>query len=336
MSATNSAGSHKHDLPAAVSALIDSIPSKASLAGLDALAAKVDDLAARVAALEAAPVPDPEPTPAPLPVDDLVAAIAATPNGGTLDCGGASFAAPAGGFDLNRSIVLRNAFLTSSVVSGSATTATLRVTAANALVDDVRLRGGFVGILLRADEVVVRGCAVRDVVYAGILTLSVHDCLAIDNLVDGVRPASGANGWNAYGITATNLSGEPISERVWIRANTVRNIPTWHGIDTHGGADIHVLDNTIEACRRGIFLTDAPAHVVCDGNVLTCPTAAEQAQTPPGGAPASYLTDVRGISVAGGSGEIANNIGHGYPASRWWNPISPGAYTFDANSPVIP
>ena len=336
MTATNSSGSHKHDLPAAVSALIDSIPSKASLAGLDALADVVWALAARVEGLETAVFELPPVEPAPLPVDDLVDAIAATSNGGVLDCGGATFAAPAGGFELNRVITLRNAFVNSDVVSGSVTIATLRITASGAIVEEVRVRGGFVGIGIRADGVVVRACAVRDVVYAGVMTLSAHDCLIDASLVDGVRPIDGANSHNAYGITATNLAGQPISERVTIRGNNVRNVPTWHGIDTHGGADIHVLGNVLEACRRGIFLTNAPARVVCNGNRLTAPTAAEQAQTPPGGAPANYLTDIRGISVVGGSGEIRDNTGTGYPAGRWWNPITPGTYAFSGNSPEIP
>ena len=337
MTATNSSGSHKHDLPAAVSALIDSIPGKASLAGLDALADVVWALAARVEGLEAAVLELPPVEPPPVyPVDDLVAAIAATPNGGVLDCGGATFAAPAGGFDLNRSITLRNAFLNSDVVSGSATIATLRITADGAIAEDVRVRGGFVGIGIRADGVLVQACAVRDVVYAGVLTLSARDCLIDASLVDGVRPIDGANSHNAYGITATNLTGQPISERVTIRGNNVRNVPTWHGIDTHGGADIHVLGNLIEACRRGIFLTDSPPRVICTGNRLTAPTAAEQAQTPPGGCDPVWLKDIKGISVVGGSGEIRDNTGVGYPASRWWNPISPGSYVFSGNIPVIP
>jgi hypothetical protein len=278
----------------------------------------------------------PEPTPEPYAADDLVAAIAATPNGGILDCGGATFAAPSEGFDLNRSITLRRALLKSTVVSGNATTATLRVTADDAAVEGVDVAGGFVGILLRANGIRVTASSVQDVVYAGLLSLSAADCEIVACLVDGVRPVSDANSWNAYGITLTSFTGQPISQRISVLNNIVRNVPTWHGIDTHGGADISIVLNTIEACRRGIFLTNSPSRVICDGNTLTCPTAEEQAQTPPGGAPSSYLTDVRGISVVGGSGEITNNTGIGYPASRWWNPIVTGDYTFSGNSPVIP
>lgn len=306
-------------------------------AATEALWAAVADVGARVAALEAPPVVVPPPDPPPVyPVDDLVAAIAATPNGGILDCGGAAFAAPDGGLNLNRPIVLRDTHLTSTVKAGSATTATLRVTATGVVVEGMSVTGGFVGILLdRVAEVLVRAY-VKDVVYAGILSLSATDCLVENAVIDGVRPVSGVNEHNAYGVTFTNLAGQPLSKRMTVRDSFISNIPTWHGLDTHGGEDISFIDNEITACRRGIFLTDSPPRVICTGNHLTCPTPAERSQTPPGGAPAAYLTDVRGISIVGGSGEITGNTGIGYPAGRWWNPISAGNYVTTGNTPAIP
>lgn len=65
---TNAAGSHAHELPAAVSVAIDSIPGKASQADLDALAVRVAAAEAAIAALQA--TPDPTPIPGPEPSSD--------------------------------------------------------------------------------------------------------------------------------------------------------------------------------------------------------------------------------------------------------------------------
>lgn len=312
-----------------------------ALKAVDAQLAALNDalraLDARVAALEVpAPPPPPDP-PAIGSYDELVAAIAAAAPGGVVDCDGETFAVPDAGLLLDRSITLRNAHLTSTRKSGSASNGVVRVTADGASLEAVAVDGGFVGIVLDgAADVRVVGCDVRDTVYAGIMGLSALDCEITACVVNGVRPIDGANGHNAYGIALSNRAGRPVSARVDVHGNVVRNVPTWHGLDTHGGSDITFRDNVVIACRRGIFLTDAPARVVCTGNRLTAPTAAEQAQTPPGGAPPTYLSDIRGISVVGGSGEIRDNTGIGYPASRWWNPISPGSYVFSGNDPVIP
>ncbi len=174
---------------------------------------------------------------------------------------------------------------------------------------------------------------ISNVVYAGIMLSTVTSSKVQSNVVNGVGVhGSGTNENNAYGISATSETGGPSSDIV-ISGNLVEHIPTWHGLDTHGGVRITFRDNRIVAVRRAIFLTSSPTHVIVDGNILTAPTAAQQAACP-SDAPRAYCTDIRGISLVGGSATITDNVGHGYPSGRWWNPKG-GAYSASGNSPRI-
>ena len=176
---------------------------------------------------------------------------------------------------------------------------------------------------------------VTNSVYAGILLSSVSDSRVQGNTISGVGLAGSAqNDNNAYGITATAEGGSPSTDVV-ITGNIVENVPAWHGLDTHGGVRITFSNNTVRGARRAIFLTGGPTGAVVTGNTLVAPTAAQQADCP-SDAPATYCTDIRGISVAGGSGTITNNTGTGWPSGRWWNPISgSGGYSASGNSPAI-
>ncbi|WP_164547455.1 MULTISPECIES: right-handed parallel beta-helix repeat-containing protein [unclassified Bosea (in: a-proteobacteria)] len=145
------------------------------------------------------------------------------------------------------------------------------------------LEGGVRGEFLRS--VSIRGVTIRDCTYFGIALVSALDAHIDSNTVDGLRPegcsALGAAGVeNAYGITVTRSSGStttyPIPERIWITNNRIRGVKTWHGIDTHGARKLHIVDNDVQECRDGIYLTltDAsgtylpPAECVVRGNRL--------------------------------------------------------------------
>lgn len=294
------------------------------------LAGRLALIEGRLTALEL-PAPPVEPEP-PEPPINLQTAIDATPVDGTLDCGGGTYS---GRFTVSKKMTLKNAIINGPSTHG---TYVLTVTGDDATIEDVEIDGGYIGIGLKgcSGVTVTAGCYVHDVVYAGILTLSATDCTIDGNTIDGVSPVDDSDNWNAYGIAVSNLSGQPKSSGIVVNGNDVSNVHTWHGLDTHGGVNCEFTNNTVWACRRAIFLTSSPTNVLCDGNDLTAPTPAEQADIPEG-CPVAYGTDYRGISVAGGSGTISDNVGHNYASGHWWNPISgAGGYTFSGNSPAIP
>jgi hypothetical protein len=288
---------------------------------------RIEAAETRIAALETTPPPDPSPTP---PVN-LQEAINDTHEGDTLDCGDGSYT---GTFTIPKTIVFRNVSIAGSTAHGSYV---LSVTGNEALVENVRIDGGYIAIGLKnCAKAEIHSCRLTGLVYAGIMGLSAIDCVISDNEVNGVRPVDDSDNWNAYGIAISNLSGQPNSSGCLVECNLISRIPTWHGLDTHGGIDCIFRKNNIFAVRRAIFLTLSPTNVLCDGNDLTAPTPAEQADIPEG-CPIAYGTDYRGISVAGGTGAISNNVGHNYASSRWWNPISGASgYTFSWNIPSIP
>lgn len=187
----------------------------------------------------------------------------------------------------------------------------------------------------------VRGIAVKDCTYYGIMLASVTNAHIDSNNVDDLHPentGTGAVGFeNAYGISATaasdnsTVSADPVCDRVWITNNRIRGVKTWTAIDTHGGQRIHIVDNDIQECYTGIYVTlalyldgtlIAPIDCIIRGNRLV-----GQYRTPDrysgygiaangngAGSPSAYrisITDnhVTQFGWKGGSGSATNGIG---------------------------
>lgn len=95
--------------------------------------------------------------------------------------------------------------------------------------------------------------------YAGVQILSGNDCLIDKNKIFRMFPGSGAGvigASAAYGVhitrnAALSLADAPRSERVTVSQNNVRSIPTWEGLDTHGGLNILFVGNQIQDCWVG-------------------------------------------------------------------------------------
>ena len=106
---------------------------------------------------------------------------------------------------------------------------------------------------------------VHDAVYAGIIATSSTDGVISGGTVEriGMNGSAAANSDNAYGITLTSFGGEPKSARISVQNVVVSSVPTWHGLDTHGGLGIVFENNAVIGTYRGIVLT-GPAG---DGNV---------------------------------------------------------------------
>lgn len=169
-----------------------------------------------------------------------------------------------------------------------------------ALIDSVVTRYGYGGVMMNFayDSQVLRN-RIEDAVYAGIMMTSARGGLVQGNTVRriGVYDAS-ANSNNAYGIAVSNNSGNPQSADVVVDANLIEDVPTWHGLDTHGGIRVRFTNNTIRGAYRGIFLTSGNQDCVVDGNRIEAPA----------------YNDRWGIQVVSASGGwVTNNNLVGWP-----------------------
>jgi nitrous oxidase accessory protein NosD len=294
---------------------------------------KLAALEGRVAILEAdAPEPGPGPGPSPDPPDNLQEAINDTAAGGTVDATGGTYS---GRFTIGKPLTLVGAAI-NAPAGGTLATPGLRVTGADVTVRGVTVRGGFAGIVVdRASGSRILDSRVEAVDYTGIMALGGRGTLVKGCHVKSVRPRNADNSWNAYGIGLTYSGSSGNSTDCIVEDCTVEDVPTWHGLDTHAGVRCTFRRNIVRQCRRGIFLTSGPTGTLVEANHLTAPT------DPDGyciaGAPISYCRDIRGISVAGGSGVIRDNRGSGYSSSQWFNGISGvSGWSFSGNIPPMP
>jgi hypothetical protein len=298
----------------------------------------------------AVPLPGPTMSPAPPsrpPCGTLQSRIDAAPAGSVLDLSGCSYST---GATIAKRLTLRGARIVAPADSFG-----LRVTADDVTLEAITIEGaqataydaaekclsapgtatgpierltirsstirrcGYGGIHLRyVTDAIVEDNLIEDAVYAGIMLASVSHSVIEANTVRRVGlVGSGANSNNAYGIVATQESGGAHSSDVLIRDNLVESIPTWHGLDTHGGIRIRFEDNTVRAVRRAAFLTGGPVDVVFSGNTLVGPSAAQQAACP-ADAPAAYCADIRAITLVSADGAIVtDNTGSGW-GGRWF------------------
>ena len=113
---------------------------------------------------------------------------------------------------------------------------------------------------------------IENVHYTGIAAICCTDGDVSHNYINNL-PSSAAVGWNAYGIILTrnpidSLVTSPRAARITVIGNNVRNIPTWDGINTHGGSELIIANNQTYSCYQGISITDCPGT---DGTTLYAP-----------------------------------------------------------------
>ena len=87
---------------------------------------------------------------------------------------------------------------------------------------------------------------------------------------------------NAYGIAVSNESGA-VSSDVVVDGNTVETVPTWHGLDTHGGVRISFTNNTVSGAPRALFITSdgsgrRATDITVTGNRFLSPAPAADAK----------------------------------------------------------
>jgi len=131
----------------------------------------------------------------------------------------------------------------------------------NITVHDVTVTDfGGIGIAVGfARHVKVVSCVITDCGYGGVDGTSVSDMWADDCRIERINGDPGTS--DAYGIVFTSLVGtsdfvrDPRSNNSGARHNVVRDIPLWHGLDTHGGDRITFANNLVLDCKVGCAIT---------------------------------------------------------------------------------
>jgi len=260
-----------------------------------------------------APTPVPTPTLAPTPTPvaagcagTLQAGIDAAAAGSVLDLTGCTYAAGA--------TVTKPLTIVGATIRPAAGTAGLVVKASDVTLDGLHLIGpqattyrdgefgitvmatasaparrltirnseiasfGKAGMWLRyVSDLVVEHNDVHDIVYAGIMVISGTGGRISENTVAriGVHGAE-ANDNNAYGISLED-QGLPVTTDFTVSGNTVTGVPTWHGLDTHGGQRIAFTGNAVSGAPRALFITTGsgrPTDITVSGNLFGSPAPA--------------------------------------------------------------
>lgn len=125
------------------------------------------------------------------------------------------------------------------------------------------------------------GLTVANIAYGAIMVESALDGRIEGNTIDTLTMPSGFV--NAYGIATSrnstdSLANKPRSARIVITRNTVKNVTTWEGIDTHAGIDHQITDNTVINCKVGIAIVSgkgtggtedyAPLNITVANNIV--------------------------------------------------------------------
>lgn len=104
----------------------------------------------------------------------------------------------------------------------------------------------------------IEGGSILHSSYVGLACLSVANGKINRLLIDDVTPGTNSN---AYGMFFSKFAGDdvnfPDSKNVRITSCTVRNVPMWHGFDTHGGDNIIWDDCEAHNCGRAFIITSS-------------------------------------------------------------------------------
>lgn len=168
--------------------------------------------------------------------------------------------------------------ITGTFHAGSAPTYISNVSVTNSIIQHWGAYGVYAAYV---DQFSASRNYINDIGYAGIAVISGTNGRIEGNGIDTIGPG---NSGNAYGIALsrdTTDSGELISQPPTtdyaVSGNTIRNVPIWEGLDTHGGERITFSGNTIYNVKDAIGVgasknsshndTYAPHSVTVVGNV---------------------------------------------------------------------
>ena len=149
---------------------------------------------------------------------------------------------------------------------------------------------------------------VENIYDHGISLLACADGWVDNNYIDNI-PANGVLTSNAYGIMVTEGNvADTACQRIHVKNNTIKRVPTWDGINMHGGDDIEITNNVIRDCRRGVNIGvfddasdyKAPKRPKVEGNDIFVSHGADELIT--------LANTVAGILLAGATTTTANRI----------------------------
>lgn len=103
---------------------------------------------------------------------------------------------------------------------------------------------------------------VRDINYAAIGLLScISGTVSGNQISNVVGDFANTGNYNAYGIFLSRaygtLAAEPRTSKVSVVRNVIKDIPTWVGIDSHGGSSLTIGLNTITNTSMGISMVSS-------------------------------------------------------------------------------
>jgi hypothetical protein len=188
------------------------------------------------------------------------------------------------------------------------------------------IQGAYAIVVGNASDVSIHDNGVTNFTYAGIMAVTGSQRILIQhNLVDGATINNGV-GTNAYGIGLSGYDSDSHSATYnqWVVAdrNTIHNIPTWEGMDAHGGQHLWLTNNTISNVFFGIMVGIAPQggvpvlrDVHIEGNKIT-----------------------QGTGISNGYGIMASGDSVKYIASDIWiktNDVNGFGATASASAPSI-
>lgn len=166
------------------------------------------------------------------------------------------------------------------------------------MLEDIEVEGvGFTGLGYSAlTFTYARGVRVRDISgarlgYVGLLGFSCEDFSSSGFSWDTFYGESDSGELNAYAVTFTSQvnTGDhvrnPPSKRCYAHDGVVKNLPTWHALDTHGGEQIGFANWDLYDCKRAVALTNRGT-----GSPMEC-----------------YVRDIRAINTL----EFALDVGTG-------------------------
>lgn len=173
----------------------------------------------------------------------------------------------------------------------------------------------------------VKDSQLQNIAYGAIAMLSCVGGEVTGNTITNVSMPSPFVG--AYGIMMTRNSTQTISvaprtSNILVSGNIVDGVPTWEGIDTHGGQNLTITGNKVFNCNTGIALvpcpnssgvdTWAPVNCIVTNNIVDSKTSDGSRAMGISVTGAGTATDV---AVEYASVTVANNtvIDHGNQAS---------------------
>lgn len=156
----------------------------------------------------------------------------------------------------------------------------------NICIKNTRITGfGAMGIQPKyIDGLVIQNNTISNMPEAGIGEISCKHAVISGNTISNITGVgvSSSNAWGIYtsrfNSDSGNLTSQPRSQDITISGNTIQDVPSWTGIDTHGGDGITVTGNTIRNVYFGVAIgasnndlgtsTYAPLNCTVTGNSI--------------------------------------------------------------------